>query len=169
KEMTIQAWGRVDDGGCAPLVSSGRSMSYWMGLCETLQFGYSGASTATSGRIPLRDGWHNVAVTMDDDGLRKLYVDGQLDVQPGWNSVDWPIHKEPELSARLGRSDEALFIGGGSDVQAGGATLHAYVRDLAVWNRVLDVSELRATALQKLTGRELGLVALWPFTNGLQD
>lgn len=168
-EMTIQAWVRVVDGSCGPLLSHDQSPSYWLALCNTLRFGYAGASTAASGQTPLGEGWHNIAVTMDAEGVRTLYVDGLLDVQPGWQSIDWPVHEEQERHAELGRSNGLLRIGADPDAPKGQTNLHSYLRDLAVWRRVLSADEIRSTAFKRLTGREPGLVALWPFTHGLQD
>ncbi len=168
-EMTIQGWVSISKGGCGPLLSDGAGLSYWLALCNTLQFGYAGASTASSGQIPLSEGWHNVAITMDDKGVRTFYVDGQLDVQPGWKPIEWPVYQELERHAMLGHSDAPLLIGGSSHSLPGQPSLHGYLRDLAVWDRVLSADEVRRAAFQRLTGNEPGLLALWPFVNGLQD
>lgn len=169
REITIEAWARVSDGGCGALVGNGQAVSYWMALCEELRFTHGGGASVFRGVRRLGDGWHHVAVTMDGGGLRTFYVDGEVDRTPGWSPPREKREGEREETARLGTSDRMLRLGSDRDAPDEQKNLHGYMRELRIWNRARSAQEIRDTAFRKLSGKEPGLVALWPFTNGLQD
>lgn len=169
QELTIEAWVRAVDGDCGTLAGNGQASSYWLALCEGVRFGHGGASSVRGGPHPLGNGWHHVAATMDGEGLRTLYVDGAVVLQPGWE----PAHErseeeEEETPAELGASTFPLRIGSDRDVPEGDP-LHGYVRELRIWSRARTAAEIRAAAFLHLRGDEPGLVALWPFTKDLRD
>ncbi len=116
-EITIQSWIRVSEDSCGPLISHGYGYGYWLAVCKKVMFGHAGASTTVRSQADLPSGWHNIAVTMDEEGLRKIYVDGNLEVQVGWNPIEWPVHAQQEEShSRLAASDAPLRIG--ADLEA---------------------------------------------------
>ncbi|NOZ06473.1 MAG: hypothetical protein GXP41_09025 [Chloroflexi bacterium] len=167
-EITIEAWVKVVDGDCGTLVGNGRDASYWLAFCRMIQFGHDGADSVEAGQHPLGDGWHHVAVTMDAaKGIRTFYLDGQVDTHIGWKPAQEEQGAgEPES---LGTSDRMLRIGSDRDAPAEVDHLHSYVSELRIWNRVRTAAEIQADAFRRLSGAEARLIALWPFTNGLQD
>lgn len=169
-EITIECWVRLADDSAGTLIGNGRAHSYWLGVDDVMQFGYAGDWSVFKGQIPLTPGWHHVAITMAADGSRALYVDGQLDVYPGWKPAQ--ERRESEVARhipRLGRSHLMLRIGSDRDVEEEGSTLRGYIRELRIWNHARSGTEIRGAAFERLKGSEPGLVALWPFTQGLQD
>ncbi len=168
RELTIEAWARVVDGGGGTLIGNGRGRSYWMGLGDELKFSPGGAVLNTSNR-KLGNTWHHVAVTMDERGARTLYIDGEVDRQAGDDRKDDEGKNKRKSALKHCISDKMLLFGSDRDALEGEKNLHGYVRDLRIWNRVRTRKEIREAAFQRLTGHEPGLVGLWPFTNGLQD
>ena len=166
KELTVEAWVRAVDGDCGTLIGNGRSSSYWLALCEGVRFGHGGGSTVLGASHPLGDGWHHVAVTFAPDGVRTLYVDGAVVLQPGWEPAK--VREEEERPAVLGASVLPLRIGSDRD-DPDRDPLHGYVRELRIWDRARSAEEIRETAFVDLKGGEEGLVGLWPFTSDLRD
>ncbi len=167
-EITIEAWVKVVDGDCGTIVGNGRDVSYWLAVCRMIQFGHDGADSVEAGQHPLGDGWHHVAVTMDGvKSVRTFYLDGQVDTHFGWEPAQ-EEEGEEELES-LGVSDRMLRIGSDRDAPDDVDHLHGYVSELRIWNRARTAAEIQADAFRRLSGAEDGLVALWPFTNGLQD
>ncbi|MEZ4868793.1 MAG: LamG domain-containing protein [Caldilineaceae bacterium] len=167
-EVTIEAWVQVQENSCGALIGNDQARSYWVALCQVLQFSHAGTETAHSGQRPLTNGWHHVAVSMDADGLRSYYVDGALDTEFGWK----PEQEEDgatDAPAQLGVSAKMLRIGSDRTAQSADSSLHAYIQDLRIWNRIRTAAEIRAGAFQPPNPQESGLVAWWPFTTGLQD
>lgn len=172
RELTIEGWVRVVGGSCGTLVGNGHAVSYWLALCRAVQFGYGQGGFISTGSRLLGDGWHHIAVTMDADGVRTSYLDGQVDLLAGSEPQERRNDPEPTTVAQpphLGVSDRMLRIGSDRDAPNDHNYLHAYVRDLSIWNRPLTAQEIRQTAFHSLQGTEPGLVALWHFTSGLQD
>jgi hypothetical protein len=169
-EITIEAWVKVVGGSCGTLIGNGRNESYWLALCQVIQFGHDGRNPILAGQTPLGDGWHHVAVIMNSKGRQTLYLDGEGDVDAGWE----PAHEETQaekdrVPEKLGVSDLMLRIGSDRDAPSGLDHLHGYLSELRIWNRVRTAQEIHDAAFQRLIGNEPGLVGLWPFTNGLQD
>jgi len=167
RELTIEAWTRVVDGG-GTLISNGRGRSYWIGLGDELKFS-SGAGFLNSSTRKLGNIWHHLAVTMDERGARTFYIDGEIDRQLGGGEKEDEREKKLAGAAKLGVSDKMLLLGSDREAVGGEKNFHGYLRDLRIWNRVRTRKEIRDAAFQRLTGHESGLVGLWPFTNGLQD
>lgn len=166
RELTVEAWVRVVDGDCGTLVGNGQTASYWLALCEGVRFGHGGASTVRSVPHPLGNGWHHVAATFDAAGVRTLYVDGTVVLQPGWEPPHESDEGEVRSPIRLGSSILPLRIGSDRDDPD---SLHGYVRELRIWSRARTAGEIRETAFESLRGGEPDLVALWPFTSDLRD
>jgi hypothetical protein len=169
-EITVEAWVKAMDGDCGTLLGNGREVSYWLAFCGMIQFGHEGADSVDTGQQRLGDGWHHVAVTMDEArGIRTFYLDGLLDARFGWEPPHEERTDEGGEIAKLGVSDRMLRIGSDRHAPADLDRLHGYVSELRIWNRVRTAEEIQADAFRRLTGAEDGLVALWPFTTGLQD
>jgi len=111
KEITIESWVRAVDGDCGTLVGNGQFASYWLALCEGVRFGHGGLTTVRGAPHPLGDGWHHVAVTFDPEGMRTLYVDGTIVLQPGWEPPHETEGDEVRSPVLLGSSVLPLRIG----------------------------------------------------------
>ena len=168
QELTVEAWVRAVDGDCGTLVGNGQAASYRLALCEGVRFGHGGAATVLGAGHPLGDGWHHVAATVDAGGVRTLYVDGTIVLQPGWEPPRERRRGEVSTPLRLGSSVLPLRIGSDRD-DPDRDPLHGYVRELRIWGRARSAEEIRETAFVDLSGGEEGLVGLWPFTSDLRD
>lgn len=168
KELTVEAWVRAVDGDCGTLVGNGQSASYRLALCEGVSFGHGGSSTVIGARHPLGDGWHHVAATFDSEGVRTVYVDGAVVLQPGWEPPKVMEEGEVHIPAVLGSSVLPLRIGSDRD-DPDRDPLHGYVRELRIWDHARSAEEIRELAFTDLDGGEPGLVGLWPFTSDLRD
>lgn len=168
RELTVEAWVRAVDGDCGTLVGNGQAASYRLALCEGVSFGHGGAASVLGASHPLGDGWHHVAATFDAEGVRTLYVDGTVVLQPGWEPPHEVREGEVSMPVRLGSSVFPLRIGSDRD-DPDRDPLHGYVRELRIWDRARSAEEIRETAFTDLDGGEPGLVGLWPFTSDLRD
>ncbi|MBI4480630.1 MAG: VCBS repeat-containing protein [Acidobacteria bacterium] len=99
--------------------------------------------------------WTHLAATLDA-GVMRLYVNGQM-VASGPSSG-------PPAGAGVPFSLGGL-IGDPSDPSCY-CSFSGGMREARVWSRALSASELRAYAVQKLTGNEPGLIANWPLSEG---
>jgi hypothetical protein len=168
KELTVEAWVRAVDGDCGTLVGNGQAASYRLALCEGVRFGHGGAATVLGARHPMGDGWHHVAATFDAGGVRTLYLDGMVVLQPGWEPPQVREEGEARVPAVLGSTVLPLRIGSDRD-DPDRDPLHGYVRELRIWDHARSAEEIRETAFVDLDGGEPGLVGLWPFTSDLRD
>jgi Concanavalin A-like lectin/glucanases superfamily len=175
-ELTMEAWVRPAAGACGSLWSGGADDLY-LGLCGTFRFGLAGRRDAQATRQPLDAGWHHVAVTVDRDGRRIQYVDGEPVVQRGRAPEASELHDaeaqgraEPTRQpATPGAGAAGLRIGSDATAPPGEDRFRGNVRELRIWSRARTLEELRATAFVALAGTEPGLVALWPLTHDLHD
>lgn len=168
-ELTIEAWVKVVDGACGTLVGNDQATAYWLALCQAIQFSTAGINTVRGGQRPLTDGWHHVAVTMDADGLRSYYLDGQLDTQYGWHPAEEERTGEPEVVEKLGVAKTMLRIGSDRTADSADSSWHGYVQDLRIWNVPRTQAEIQATIFASPSPTATGLLAWWPFASGLQD
>lgn len=166
REITLEAWVRAVDGDCGTIFGNGRGESYWLAICESVRFSHGGSGAEHRGVGRLGEGWHHVAATMDKHGVRRLFVDGQAQARPGFESAS---NRERTAIAELGASRRPLRLGSDRSAPADRAGLHGYLREVRIWNRARSAEEIRKTAFESLYGDEPGLVALWPLTDGLAD
>ena len=74
---------------------------------------------------------------------------------------------EPERAA--GGSLVPLMVGADFDAGDDDGRLHAYVRELRIWDRVRSREEVAGSALTSLDGPREGLVGVWPLVGTLAD
>ncbi|MBI2896950.1 MAG: LamG domain-containing protein [Deltaproteobacteria bacterium] len=161
-ELTVEAWIQVIDDDCGTLFGAGRQESLWLGVCDTLAFGHGGESTIRAGQTRLGDDWHHVAVSIDAEGKRVLYVDGEPDLVLGqyW----YPEEREEHEPERPVLPRQMPWIGADPDV---GEPLHANVRDVRIWNVARTPLEIMENAFTQPNGP--GLIAHWPLAGDLRD
>jgi subtilisin-like proprotein convertase family protein len=122
------------------------SAAYVKNLSERVDFFNVGQTNGG----PVNDGvWHHVAFTLDPSG-GKLYVDGALKSGIPWQNT-------PGAAS----STAPLAFGA-----AGATGFQGQLDELGVWNVALSQSAIQSNMLQRLTGAELGLVALYHLDDG---
>ena len=166
-ELTVEAWVKAIEGDCGTLLGNRRERSFWLGVCGAAAFTHAGGDSVATGQGRLAGGWHHLAMVMTADGERLLYVDGVLERQLG--GEHYPGDDDGGEPVLPGASDAPPRVGSDRDVPGVDGALHGYVRELRLWNRARDQSEIVADAFSSLTTPQPGLVGVWPLTSGLQD
>jgi hypothetical protein len=102
--------------------------------------------------LPLKT-WNHVAGTLDK-GIMRLFING--------DSVAAAISSGPPQ-----RSIPVPFaIGGGAQLSGMTDGFSGALRQVRVWDRALNSSQLKANAVKYLSGNEDGLIASWPLDDG---
>lgn len=124
-------------------------------LCTLRGADVSAANKVVSKAIIPTDTWVNVATVYDGQSVR-VYIDGKVDnTEDNVGPILMPLNKG------------SLLIGGmlESGRPTGTNTLQGYIRDIAVWDRALQDSEVEAYAGEIPDIDAPGLVELFDFTN----
>jgi len=98
------------------------------------------------------DGWHQYSVTVSDSGYAKIYVDGAV---VGQGQLSQQAQDVVRANAYIGRSN-----------WNNDPYLEAYVGEIRVWDRELQVEEVQSSLTAPLTGNEIGLQAYIPAYQG---
>ncbi|WP_123812134.1 LamG-like jellyroll fold domain-containing protein [Mangrovimonas sp. DI 80] len=103
--------------------------------------------------------WHHVAVVFESSTSTnhsvKFYVDGKLDAETTLAKYAYTSSYGEKLKIGV-RVDGVNFFRGGMD-------------ELRIWNKVLSLEELKSRMYTELCGDETGLVAYYPFNEGIPD
>jgi uncharacterized protein (TIGR03437 family) len=116
--------------------------------------GQPGTYRSIAGRSNLTlNTWNHLAATLDN-GMMRLYVNGQL------------LATGPS-PGNLGGAAVPFGLGGAiPDGESICCSISGALRQARVWNRALSASEVQQYAIQELSGNEPGLVADWPLSDG---
>jgi hypothetical protein len=172
---TIAAWVRAVGGDCGTIVGNGRLRSYWLAACQVLEFAHLRGTLPLRGPRALGEGWHHVAVTVEPDGERRLFLDGRLESADLKSPPPRRLRSEREQdnggAGRLGRTTLPFRIGSDRDADEPAKDLHGYVQDLMIWRRALSLRDVRRVARRgaRRADRRTGLVGWWPFEGDLED
>lgn len=115
----------------------------------------NGIPSDGTGATTVQDGeWHHVAMTWKQDSTDGFasYLDGELVASRDSTNVAIPDHN---VDTYIGSAN-----GTGNEYTEG------LVDDVAIWNRALDLEEIRAAMAAPLVGDEAGLVGYWNFDDG---
>ncbi|MBM3840643.1 MAG: LamG domain-containing protein [Verrucomicrobia bacterium] len=115
----------------------------------------AGEILATPGGVIELQEWLHIAAVSGRGGM-KLYCNGVLVAA---NDHRNPFDLNPELLNAIGWWQNARANA------AGETTLNGQVDELRVWNRERSEQEIRDNMFKNLTGKEVGLVALWNFND----
>lgn len=103
-----------------------------------------------NGSIPIPDGWHHVAVTIDEDLLLRIYVDGELKGEGMALNEPFPYRSTLSIGQEFdGAATSDYFLG--------------EMDEFRVWNRALAQEEIQERLNSTLQGDEEGLVAYYNF------
>ncbi len=101
----------------------------------------NGATVAQAGQ------WYHVALSISNNGLAQLYVNGLADGAPVSIGTLWNQGNQFELA---GPASGYMYFAG-------------YVNDVRLWNVARSPAQIRAAMFQKLAGSEPGLTAFFNF------
>jgi|GEM_PF-1833751 len=165
QSFTVESWVRFEEGGTQNprIISKGSEEN---GGYELLTWGtgvsrrpafyakgtgfHEGLARLMPRRYLLANAWYHVAVTYDGSRIT-LYVDGDEIL-----SYDCTGTVEP--------NPFALNIGRNSENHKG--RYKGAIDEVRIWNVARREEEIRRDMARKLTGKEPGLVACWPFDEG---
>lgn len=155
--QAIEMWMKADrQGHEAQLLQMG-DHSLWLDSDGLLKVTSKG-ETYDAGKATLTDNeWHHLAINILRSGSTAVYADGQRVFSTSSRNIG-------------SLNSDSLLIGARREVDASRACPYSYDRHLTgmidevrVWNATLDASTLAANRKLRLTGKESGLVAYFPF------
>src|SRR5262249_43246265 len=85
----------------------------------------------------------------------RVYVDGKLAVQSA------------DFNRALTTVNHGWYIGRRHDIAPAGSLWKGRIADVRLFNRARTQAEIAEDIVQRLTGREAGLVGYWPLDNGI--
>lgn len=169
---------------CSPLSTDDYAVELWMragkqdGEAQIMHSGATGLWLNTAGQLrltsadntfeasnaPLTDNaWHHVALNVLRNGNAAVYVDGARTLAISARKVGGIAADSLYVGARRGAVDEA------TGKHTFDRQLTGQVDELRVWNATMNAELLRTNRKVRLTGKEPGLVAYYPFEKKTLD
>ena len=155
--QAVEFWIKADkQQGEAQLLDMGKN-GLWMDADGLLKF-TSDDNTYDAGTSVLADNeWHHIAINVLRSGNTSVYVDGQRALSTSSRNI-------------ATFNDDVLAIGARceldsthSHIVSSDRHLTGLVDEVRLWNATLDASSLSNNRKLRLTGKETGLVAYFPF------
>lgn len=169
---------------CSPLSTDDYAVELWMragkqdGEAQIMHSGETGLRLNAAGQLrltsadntfeasnaPLTDNaWHHVALNVLRNGNAAVYVDGARTLAISARKVGGIAADSLYVGARRGAVDEA------TGKHTFDRQLTGQVDELRVWNATMNAELLRTNRKVRLTGKEPGLVAYYPFEKKTLD
>ncbi len=149
--LTVEAWVRRIDTSiaCQTIVGKGYQTGFWLGICNNrLRFYSNGLGSSFDGNYTFQAGeWTHVAATFDGT-TRRLYVNGNLDVE-SVRASPLPVNAQP---LRIGADVGDLF----SDYRFTG-----HLADVRLWGMARTRDQIRRDMVRLFEASETGLIAAW--------
>ena len=151
---TLEAWVRLDAVPTRRNYIVGQYMTgnttTWTALVvasDAVPQFFVGSSSPVNGKTAVSAGeWHHLAATRDASGALALYLDGELEAT-GSRSAD--LGAPPDNAIQLFNTGSNMSLEGS-------------LREVRVWNYARSAGEIAAARMERLSGKEEGLVGLWP-------
>lgn len=155
--QAIELWFRAEEQQHEAQIMQAGDNSLWLDQSGVLQFTSQDNTYSTTSQALTDNEWHHLAINVLRSGNTAIYVDGQRVLT--------------QSSRNIGSfTCDSLLIGARRTVDATQAHPYSYDRKLKgivdevrLWNATLDAATLAANRHMRLTGREAGLVAYFPF------
>ena len=117
----------------------------------TVNFGGGSSFSEVKGSTPIElNKWTNVVATFEN-GIVKIYVDGELDSEGNVNFNDISFVQNADIT--IGSANGNSYFPGKID-------------NVSIWNRPLEGSEILSQLSSEFVGNEEGLVGYWNFNEG---
>lgn len=162
-DYTVELWMRAGkQDGEAQIMHSGET-GLWLNAAGQLRL-TSADNTFEASNAPLTDNaWHHVALNVLRNGNAAVYVDGARTLAISARKVGGIAADSLYVGARRGAVDEA------TGKHTFDRQLTGQVDELRVWNATMNAELLRTNRKVRLTGKEPGLVAYYPFEKKTLD
>ena len=151
----IELWMRADkQQGESQLLQAGK-VQLWMTDAGMLQL-TSGDNTYDASSASVQDNaWHHVALNILRDGNAAVYVDGARTMATNAANIGLTASDKLIVGARRTLNENGQYD---YDRQMVG-----FVDEIRLWNATLSADMLKSRSKLRLTGKEQGLVAYYPF------
>lgn len=162
-DYAVELWMRAGkQDGEAQIMHSGET-GLWLNAAGQLRL-TSADNTFEASNAPLTDNaWHHVAINVLRNGNAAVYVDGARTLAISARKVGGIAADSLYVGARRGAVDEA------TGKHTFDRQLTGQVDELRVWNATMNAELLRTNRKVRLTGKEPGLVAYYPFEKKTLD
>ena len=162
-DYAVELWMRAGkQDGEAQIMHSGET-GLWLNAAGQLRL-TSADNTFEASNAPLTDNaWHHVALNVLRNGNAAVYVDGARTLDISARKVGGIAADSLYVGARRGAIDEA------TGKHTFDRQLTGQVDELRVWNATMNAELLRTNRKVRLTGKEPGLVAYYPFEKKTLD
>lgn len=162
-DYAVELWMRAGkQDGEAQIMHSGET-GLWLNAAGQLRL-TSADNTFEASNAPLTDNaWHHVALNVLRNGNAAVYVDGARTLAISARKVGGIATDSLYVGARRGAVDEA------TGKHTFDRQLTGQVDELRVWNATMNAELLRTNRKVRLTGKEPGLVAYYPFEKKTLD
>lgn len=162
-DYAVELWMRAGkQDGEAQIMHSGET-GLWLNAAGQLRL-TSADKTFEASNAPLTDNaWHHVALNVLRNGNAAVYVDGARTLAISARKVGGIAADSLYVGARRGAVDEA------TGKHTFDRQLTGQVDELRVWNATMNAELLRTNRKVRLTGKEPGLVAYYPFEKKTLD
>ena len=162
-DYAVELWMRAGkQDGEAQIMHSGET-GLWLNAAGQLRL-TSADNTFEASNAPLTDNaWHHVALNVLRNGNAAVYVDGARTLAISASKVGGIAADSLYVGARRGAVDEA------TGKHTFDRQLTGQVDELRVWNATMNAELLRTNRKVRLTGKEPGLVAYYPFEKKTLD
>ncbi len=162
-DYAVELWMRAGkQDGEAQIMHSGET-GLWLNAAGQLRL-TSADNTFEASNAPLTDNaWHHVALNVLRNGNAAVYVDGARTLAISARKVGGIAADSLYVGARRGAVDEA------TGKHTFDHQLTGQVDELRVWNATMNAELLRTNRKVRLTGKEPGLVAYYPFEKKTLD
>lgn len=162
-DYAVEMWMRAGkQDGEAQIMHSGET-GLWLNAAGQLRL-TSADNTFEASNAPLTDNaWHHVALNVLRNGNAAVYVDGARTLAISARKVGGIAADSLYVGARRGAVDEA------TGKHTFDRQLTGQVDELRVWNATMNAELLRTNRKVRLTGKEPGLVAYYPFEKKTLD
>ena len=162
-DYAVELWMRAGkQDGEAQIMHSGET-GLWLNAAGQLRL-TSADNTFEASNAPLTDNaWHHVALNVLRNGNAAIYVDGARTLAISARKVGGIAADSLYVGARRGAVDEA------TGKHTFDRQLTGQVDELRVWNATMNAELLRTNRKVRLTGKEPGLVAYYPFEKKTLD
>lgn len=162
-DYAVELWMRAGkQDGEAQIMHSGET-GLWLNAAGQLRL-TSADNTFEASNAPLTDNaWHHVALNVLRNGNAAVYVDGARTLAISARKVGGIAADSLYVGARRGAVDEA------TGKHTFDRQLTGQVDELRVWSATMNAELLRTNRKVRLTGKEPGLVAYYPFEKKTLD
>ena len=162
-DYAVELWMRAGkQDGEAQIMHSGET-GLWLNAAGQLRL-TSADNTFEASNAPLTDNaWHHVALNVLRNGNAAVYVDGARTLAISARKVGGIAADSLYVGARRGAIDKA------TGKHTFDRQLTGQVDELRVWNATMNAELLRTNRKVRLTGKEPGLVAYYPFEKKTLD